>query len=195
MENSKRRKNTYKTIENERLRKSTEYKEWRLKVFQRDDFKCRKCENNKILHPHHIKSFAKFPKLRFDVNNGVTLCDDCHGKIHGIDYKRNKKKLICKYCNIQFPVKDGHYNHQFCSKRCAYDYRKGKPSAKRGRKYPHLQKYPNKICPICGIVFKAVVNKARNQKFCSVKCYRIYWKKNVKHKFNRWGKKAEKINV
>lgn len=28
----------------------------------------------------HIKPFAYFPELRLDVNNGQTLCKDCHKK-------------------------------------------------------------------------------------------------------------------
>ncbi len=60
---------------------STEYKEWRKAVFERDNYVCQKCglRGNKVfLTAHHIKSFAKFPALRYNVNNGLTLCEDCH---------------------------------------------------------------------------------------------------------------------
>ena len=60
---------------------STEYLKWRKKVFERDNYICRKCgaKGNKVyLTAHHIKSWAKYPELRFLLNNGLTLCEDCH---------------------------------------------------------------------------------------------------------------------
>jgi hypothetical protein len=70
--------------ENERIRQSSEFKQWRIAVFRRDSFICRKCGVKHIagsrlqLIPHHIKRFAEFPELRFLVSNGITLCDSCH---------------------------------------------------------------------------------------------------------------------
>ena len=73
---------------NHLLRVSSKYKIWRELVFLRDNFTCQNSNcpfcGNKIggeLHPHHIKSFSKFPELRFNVNNGITLCADFHRSI------------------------------------------------------------------------------------------------------------------
>lgn len=68
---------------NRLLRSSAEFAWWRQAVFIRDRFTCRKCgARGGQLHPHHIKSFAEYPLLRFDVNNGLTLCVPCHQMEH-----------------------------------------------------------------------------------------------------------------
>lgn len=65
----------------ERLRKSKQFAEWRKAVFERDNYTCQHCgERGGVLHPDHIKQFAYYPKLRFDVDNGRTLCKPCHIK-------------------------------------------------------------------------------------------------------------------
>jgi len=54
---------------------------WASLVKHRDG-KCVKCSSVYDLHAHHIKPYAKYPDLRYDLNNGVTLCGDCHRKEH-----------------------------------------------------------------------------------------------------------------
>tara|TARA_R110000868_G_scaffold1103_2_gene8438 strand:- start:2185 stop:2673 length:489 start_codon:yes stop_codon:yes gene_type:complete len=71
------------TSENHSIRQSDETKKWREEVFERDGYSCQKCFTvGGVLHAHHVKEFAKYPKLRFEVSNGLTVCKPCHNKIH-----------------------------------------------------------------------------------------------------------------
>lgn len=69
---------------NHKIRNSLEYRLWRESVFERDDWTCIFCGarsgkgNTVTLHADHIKPFALFPELRFSIDNGRTLCADCH---------------------------------------------------------------------------------------------------------------------
>ena len=64
-------------------RKTSEYAEWRMNVFDRDGFTCQLCgQVGGKLNAHHIKPYAKYPELRLDVNNGITLCERCHRALH-----------------------------------------------------------------------------------------------------------------
>ncbi len=67
------------TPENQRVRNSREMKAWRDAVFSRDQFTCLDCgQIGGKLEADHIKPFAYFPELRFDISNGRTLCFTCH---------------------------------------------------------------------------------------------------------------------
>lgn len=65
-----------------RLRKSKEYKAWRNSVFKRDGCSCTKCGTETELNAHHIKPFSLYPELRFCLDNGLTLCKNCHIELH-----------------------------------------------------------------------------------------------------------------
>jgi hypothetical protein len=82
--------------------------EWARKVYERDGYTCQSCglkgceaSTNYIeqggrtltvfdpgiaLHAHHIKPFALFPKLAWDIDNGITLCEKCHHQAHSHAY-------------------------------------------------------------------------------------------------------------
>jgi len=67
--------------ENNAVRHSIEYRMWRNAVYKRDDYMCQECgQRGKKLNADHIKPFALFKELRFDVDNGRTLCVECHKK-------------------------------------------------------------------------------------------------------------------
>lgn len=65
-----------------------EYRLWRTAVFARDNYTCIWCGarngNGKTieLNADHIQSFAEYPELRLAIDNGRTLCRDCHYKRH-----------------------------------------------------------------------------------------------------------------
>jgi len=67
----------------ERDRSTSEYKAWRSAVLIRDEYKCRSCETRADLQVHHIVPWSKNRELRFDVENGKTLCAKCHLVEHG----------------------------------------------------------------------------------------------------------------
>lgn len=61
------------------LTNTKKYREWRMGVFLRDNFMCQGCGiRGCFLEAHHIRSWAKYPKERFNIENGVSLCCECH---------------------------------------------------------------------------------------------------------------------
>lgn len=79
------RRKTYTKHQLDRLaRYSTEAKAWREAVFERDGYTCIWCGarnglgKNVYLEADHIKPWAYFPELRYELSNGRTLCRPCH---------------------------------------------------------------------------------------------------------------------
>ena len=90
-------------IENKRIKASLEYIIWRNEVYTRDNWTCRICEKHcqrKNIVAHHLKLFSEFPELRFSVDNGITLCRNCHCLIHkpqqfnNIMYRLSQEKTL-----------------------------------------------------------------------------------------------------
>jgi 5-methylcytosine-specific restriction endonuclease McrA len=72
---------------------------WSTLVKLRDG-KCTECGSVYDLHAHHIKSFSEHEELRYDVNNGITLCGPCHRKHHSEKGKKSILELIEKLSSI-----------------------------------------------------------------------------------------------
>ena len=116
----------------EQIRKLDEYKSWRKKVWKRDGYKCVKCSSNKKIQAHHnkisfsklllnfVKKYNQFSPIEdketlvrlaitykpfWDLNNGITLCKECHwqqGKHKGKIFWVTDKKL-----NYPSPILQG----------------------------------------------------------------------------------------
>lgn len=89
--------NPTQSEEDKRQRHSYEYQVWRATVLLRDNYTCCRCGNkrdprrNVYLVAHHIKRWSIYPALRFDVDNGETLCNSCHWAEHHSANNRNQK--------------------------------------------------------------------------------------------------------
>ena len=78
---------------NAKIRSSIEFSLWREAVFARDNWTCQKYgTKGGKLHPHHIKNFAQYPKLRFVIDNGITLSEKAHKKFHKKYGKKNNTR-------------------------------------------------------------------------------------------------------
>lgn len=99
------RKNEYMTFDGEEVyfddkelykfptlkgRTEAGYSKWRISCLERDDYTCQKCGSKENLCVHHIKPYAQYPKLRTQISNGITLCQECH------KYEHSKEKKVCK---------------------------------------------------------------------------------------------------
>lgn len=89
------------SVEDQRQRKIDEYNKWRINVYERDNYTCQRCFNyGGKLNAHHILFWKDFPIFRFDIDNGITLCKDCHKYIHKIKSKSYLKRQLNEKINI-----------------------------------------------------------------------------------------------
>ena len=76
------------------------YKDWRKSVYKRDKFRCQmpNCMSNFRLQAHHIRKCSSESSLRYDVDNGITLCRECHEKISGLEshYESMFNQIVSK---------------------------------------------------------------------------------------------------
>ena len=76
-------------------RKTNEYRKWRIQVIRRDK-RCLVCGSIKDRNAHHINHATYFPEQRFDVENGICLCNHCHMNFH-CNYLRSYRAKCTTY--------------------------------------------------------------------------------------------------
>jgi len=68
-------------------RKTARYAAFVAAVKKRDGHKCAICGAGDKLHVHHLIPYDLNESLQTDVSNGLTLCEKCHGAIHGRKFR------------------------------------------------------------------------------------------------------------
>ena len=75
--------------------------EWRISIFERDDFTCQECgSRGGDLNAHHILPYRDWKDKQYSLNlmNGITLCVDCHRETFNNEYE---------YFNKYFDIVNG----------------------------------------------------------------------------------------
>lgn len=93
------------------LRTHDKYDKWRFAIYKRDEYKCVKCgTKSDKLHAHHIKPLIEIvneykgnikeilnSEIFNDINNGITLCPECHKEEHGFIQINEKGQFMPLY--------------------------------------------------------------------------------------------------
>jgi len=89
-----------KTYSGSEERRSPKYQNWRHQCIKRDRHICRinnkDCEGKVVVH--HILGWADYPELRYNINNGITLCQAHH------PLKRAEEKRLIPFFSGLVPV-------------------------------------------------------------------------------------------
>ena len=73
---------------------SSKLRAWSIIVKQRDNWECVKCGSEENVQADHIKPVRYYPKLVLDLNNGQTLCFECHKMKTREMFKNRKEEAI-----------------------------------------------------------------------------------------------------
>lgn len=88
-------------------RTSNQYNNWRDLVYKKDWYTCQCCGESKNINKnaHHIENFLDNEDLRYEVNNGMLLCDKCHAFVYPTSFhyqygtKNNTPEQLEEYIN------------------------------------------------------------------------------------------------
>lgn len=67
--------------ETHKARYTPEGKQWQMCVLKRDNYSCQCCGRSTNLNIHHIYNFVNNAELRYNIDNGIVLCEDCHSMV------------------------------------------------------------------------------------------------------------------
>lgn len=185
-----------------------EYKAWRTAVIKRDGGTCVLCSAKRSLSVHHIHRWIEHPELRYEPQNGVTLCKRCHESTYGreesfaprFDLYVTTKETIhltesemqsllphlapCNWCGATVRRKrsEGMKNRSFfCNSVCKAHF-----AASIGYNWYLASDHPPAEvlpCKQCGKEVRRVPSKRRAYAFCSLACLALF--ESTRHSENR----------
>lgn len=88
----------------EKRRDTFKQAQWRARVYERDGYTCQCCADARggNLHAHHIEPHARNAAVRWDIENGITLCAPCHRGFHrAYGLKRVNREKLDAYISAQ----------------------------------------------------------------------------------------------
>jgi 5-methylcytosine-specific restriction endonuclease McrA len=101
--------------ERERHRLDKRLKTWRLKVKERDNFKCKLCGDDRggNLVAHHLNGYDNFKEERYEISNGITLCESCHTKFHSkYGYGGNTREQFEEFIRLEGKTVEEVFSHE-----------------------------------------------------------------------------------
>lgn len=112
---------------------SAKYKEWATKVKERDGYKCSKCDSTERLAAHHVKTWNECPELRFEISNGLTLCNVCHGREEG--FKKGEVQVMGP--EVRKKIADANRGRKVSeeTRKKMREAKLGKPTWSKGKKF------------------------------------------------------------
>ena len=89
---------------NESRHSDPKYRKWFRRVFKRDNYTCKCCGKSSrdrvTLNAHHLDGFGWCEEKRYDLENGITLCERCHKDFHSMHgYGNNTREQYIEYIN------------------------------------------------------------------------------------------------
>lgn len=134
-----------------------QHTKWREAVIKRDKAVCQKCGATGIeLHAHHIKAYMDHEELRYDINNGITLCCVCHWDEHSALIENGEN------CWDTLPDSAGGNQQPSLSRKAL------EGSTTNGRAYRRVET----TCAYCGAFISRQLSQAKGKVnlFCNKKC-------------------------
>ena len=157
---------------------------WRKEVKKRDEYACRRCDVGVgyDLHAHHIKPRAKYPEFALVLENGLTLCAECHKTWHRLLKGKEESPNLRVFMQVFMPG-DAKIDRQlrliegnitnFIEKKLSARNRRARDEGAHTL-FSHLNVYPNSLSEMVRLLV-FVVNGDTWPDESETKCRAIEW--------------------